>query len=194
VSWVENSPHTRPLIGIQLRIEVRNEARRTRDKTQHQAKEICVGMMQHPCQLRFLFTHDMDTSRYTALKLGRRSETGREKRVTPEFGEYQRRKILPQIQGVTNLSPLNESRPRDSRLASKEFGTLGHQIIFTLLGCFFLRVVTPSGFAHSDSFPPGDLVCSLKNLRWLLYVGQVFLDFQTFTGNFSSSTHRHFFN
>jgi hypothetical protein len=28
----------------------------------------------------------MDVSRYTALKLGR-SETGREKRVTPEFGE-----------------------------------------------------------------------------------------------------------
>jgi hypothetical protein len=28
------------------------------------------------------------------LKIGRRSETGREKRVTPEFGEYRRRKIL----------------------------------------------------------------------------------------------------
>jgi hypothetical protein len=27
-------------------------------------------------------------SRYTSLKIGRRSETGREKRVTPEFGEY----------------------------------------------------------------------------------------------------------
>jgi hypothetical protein len=26
------------------------------------------------------------------LKMGRRSETGREKRVTPEFGEYQRRR------------------------------------------------------------------------------------------------------
>jgi hypothetical protein len=37
----------------------------------------------------------MDTSDYTALKIGRRSETGREKRVTPEFGEYQRRKIIP---------------------------------------------------------------------------------------------------
>jgi hypothetical protein len=49
-------------------------------------------MMQHPCQLRFLFTRDMDTSRYTALKMGRRSETGKEKRVTPEFGEYQRGK------------------------------------------------------------------------------------------------------
>jgi hypothetical protein len=29
------------------------------------------------------------------LKIGRMSETGREKRVTPEFGEYQRRKIVP---------------------------------------------------------------------------------------------------
>jgi hypothetical protein len=70
-------------------------------------------------------------------------------------------------QGVTNLSPLKESRPRDSRLASKEFGILGHQIIFTLPGCFFLRVVISSDFAHSDSFPLGDFVCSLKNLRWL---------------------------
>jgi hypothetical protein len=46
-------------------------------------------------QLRFLFTRDTDTSHYTALKLGRRSETGREKRVTPEFGKYWRRKIIP---------------------------------------------------------------------------------------------------
>jgi hypothetical protein len=52
-------------------------------------------MMQHPCQLRFLFTHDTDTSNYTAFKIGRMSETGREKNVTPEFGEYQRRKIIP---------------------------------------------------------------------------------------------------
>jgi hypothetical protein len=48
-------------------------------------------MMQHPCQLRFLFTCDKDTSHYTALKIGR-SEMGREERVTPEFGEYRRRK------------------------------------------------------------------------------------------------------
>jgi hypothetical protein len=91
-----------------------------------------------------------------------------------------KKKFYHQIQGVTNISPLKESRPRDSRLASKEFRVLGHQIIFTLLGCFFLRVVTPSDFAHSDSFPLGDSVCSLKNLRWLLYVGQVLLDLQTF--------------
>jgi hypothetical protein len=58
-------------------------------------------MMQQPCQLRFLFTRDTGTSLYTALKMGRRSETGREKRVTPEFGEYQRQKFILQIQGVT---------------------------------------------------------------------------------------------
>jgi hypothetical protein len=29
----------------------------------------------------------METSHYTALKLGRRSEIGKEKKVTPEFGE-----------------------------------------------------------------------------------------------------------
>jgi hypothetical protein len=90
-----------------------------------------------------------------------------------------RKKIYPQIQGVTNLSPLKESRPRDSGLASKELRVFSHQII-TLPGCFFLRVVTPSDFAHSDSLPPGDSVCSLKNLRGLLYIGQVLLDFRTF--------------
>jgi hypothetical protein len=51
--------------------------------------------MQHPYQLRFLCRRDTDISLYTALKIGRRSETGRKKRVTPEFGEYRRRKIIP---------------------------------------------------------------------------------------------------
>jgi hypothetical protein len=39
----------------------------------------------------------------------------RNKKVTPEFDGYQRKKFIPQIQGVTNLTPLTESRPRDSR-------------------------------------------------------------------------------
>jgi hypothetical protein len=92
----------------------------------------------------------------TALKVGGRGKIGREKRVTLGFGEYRRRKFYPQIHGVTNLSPLKESCPRDSRLASKEFEIFSHQIIFTLPSCFFLRVVTPSDFAHSDSVPAGD--------------------------------------
>jgi hypothetical protein len=87
--------------------------------------------------------------------------------------------LHPQIQGITNTSPLKESRPQDSGLASKEFRILGHQIIFVLPCCFFLRVVTPSDFAHPDSVPPGDPVCSFKNQCWLIYVGKVFLAFQT---------------
>jgi hypothetical protein len=39
--------------------------------------------------------------------------------------------------------------------------------------------MTPFDFAHSDSFPSGDSVCSLNNLRWLFNIGQVFLDFET---------------
>jgi hypothetical protein len=85
--------------------------------------------------------------------------------------------LYPQIQGVTNLSPLKESCPLDSGLANKELEIHGHQIIFTLPSCFFLKVVTPSDLAHSDSVPSGDPVCSLQNLRWFLYVCQVFLDF-----------------
>jgi hypothetical protein len=91
-----------------------------------------------------------------------------------------KKKFHPQIQGVTNLSPLKESCPRDSRLASKELRVFSHQIIFTLPGYFFLRVVIPSDFAHSDGLPSGDSVCSLKDLRWFLCVGQVLLDLQTF--------------
>jgi hypothetical protein len=90
------------------------------------------------------------------------------------------KKFYPQIQGVTNLSPLKESHPQDSGLASKELRVFSHQIIFTLPGCFFLIVVIPSDFAHSDSLPSGDSVCSLKDLCWFLCVGQVLLDLQTF--------------
>jgi hypothetical protein len=49
--------------------------------------------------LRFWFIHDTDTWHYTGLKLGGKSETGREKRVTPEFGERKEEKILPPNSG-----------------------------------------------------------------------------------------------
>jgi hypothetical protein len=48
---------------------------------------------------RFWFIHDTDTCHHTGLKLGRRSKTGREKRVTPEFGERKEEKILPPNSG-----------------------------------------------------------------------------------------------
>jgi hypothetical protein len=91
----------------------------------------------------------------------------------------EKEKFNSQIRGVTNLSPLKESRPRDSRLASKELKIFSHRIIFTLPSSLFFGVMTPSDFAHSDSLPLGDSVCSLNNLRWLLNIGQVFLDFKT---------------
>jgi hypothetical protein len=59
-------------------------------------------MLRHdatPMTLRFWFIHDTDTCHYTGLKLGGKSETGREKRVTPEFGEKKEEKILPPNSG-----------------------------------------------------------------------------------------------
>jgi hypothetical protein len=93
-----------------------------------------------------------------------------------------RKNSTPKIRGVTNLSPLKESRPQDSGLASKELRVFGHQIIFALPGCFFLRMVIPSDFAHSDGLPSGDPVCGLKDLHGFLNIGQVLLDFKTFNG------------
>jgi hypothetical protein len=53
------------------------------------------------------------------------------------LGDHKKEILYPQIQGVTDLSPIKESRPRDLRLASKEFRVLGSEIIFPFLGCFF---------------------------------------------------------
>jgi hypothetical protein len=91
----------------------------------------------------------------------------------------EKEKFNSQIRGVTNLSPLKESRPQDSTLVSKELRIFSPQIIFTLPSCFFFEVMTPSDFARSDSLPSGDSVCSLNNLCWLLNMGQVLLDFET---------------
>jgi hypothetical protein len=71
----KNPRHAQPQIGIQSRNEIRNKTKQNTRLNTTSDKEICLGMMQHSCQLRFLFTHNTDTSRYTALKLGRRSET-----------------------------------------------------------------------------------------------------------------------
>jgi hypothetical protein len=90
-----NPRHARPSNGLQSRIEIRDGTRRTHDIKQRNA-------LRHdatPMTLRFWFIHDMDTCHYTGLKLGRRSETGREKRVTPEFGERKEEKILPPNSG-----------------------------------------------------------------------------------------------
>jgi hypothetical protein len=105
--------------------------------------------MQQPCQLRFLVTSDTNTGHYTALKIGRRSETGREKRVTPEFGEYQRRKLYPSNSGHYRggLDPLQTiSRVNSANLANKTREKLG-----TLTSSAHARTIR----ATSADRPPG---------------------------------------
>jgi hypothetical protein len=53
------------------------------------------------------------------------------------LGDHKKEILYPQIQGVTDLSALKESHPRDLGIASKEFRVLGSQIIFSFPGCFF---------------------------------------------------------
>jgi hypothetical protein len=75
-SRIENPRRARPLNRIKSRIEIRNGTRRTLNIRQR-------NVLRHdatPMTLRFWFIHDTDTCRYTGLKLGRRSKTGKEKR------------------------------------------------------------------------------------------------------------------
>jgi hypothetical protein len=65
---------------------------------------------------RFWFIHDTDTCHHTGLNLGRRSETGREKRVTPEFGERKEEKILPPNSGRYKPIPLKRISPSRFRV------------------------------------------------------------------------------
>ena len=41
-----------------------------------------------------------------------------------------------------------------------------------------INLVTPFDLAHPDGAPPGDPICCLQNLCWLLNVRQVFLNFK----------------
>jgi hypothetical protein len=128
-----------------------------------------------------LYTRSQAKSRYNFGKgqgLARGKEKG--KGNARIWRVKKRKKIQLQNSGRYKPIPLKKSRPRDSGLASKELRVFGHHIIFTLPGCFFLRMMIPSDFAHSNGLPSGDSVCNLKDLRWLLNVGQVLLDFETF--------------
>jgi hypothetical protein len=109
-------PTTRTTANRNPKANQKPETRRDGCAIKHNIKQkVCFGMMLHPWQLKFfLFTHNMDTSHYTPLKVGGRGETGREKRVTPEFGEYQRRKILPPNSGRYN-SPRQCLRVRSTQ-------------------------------------------------------------------------------
>jgi hypothetical protein len=101
--------------------------------------------MQHPCQLRFLFTHDTDTKLYTAFKIGRRSETGREKRVTPEFGEYRRRNFIPSKFRALHPTSRDPFLPRVDQTLKHCQGELArfHYVAFTKI---------PIGHSHPLGF------------------------------------------
>jgi hypothetical protein len=82
--------------------------------------------------LRFWFIHDTDTCHYTGLKLGIKSETGREKRVTPEFGERKEEKILPpnsgrykNVQASSNLPICSRKRKIRYTMEASKQATLG---------------------------------------------------------------------
>jgi hypothetical protein len=171
-------PTARMTTNSETNHESKPKTRRTRDQTHHQTnKYVSAWCNTHVNLGFFVYTRYRHQSLYCFETWKKERNEKRKKSNAWIWWVSEKKNYTPQIQGVTNLSPLKESRPRDSRLASKEFGILGHQIIFTLPSCFFLRLVTPSDFAHSDSVPLGFPVCSLQNLRGLLYVGQVFLDF-----------------
>jgi hypothetical protein len=73
-SWNENPRRARPLNGIKSRIEIRNGTRRTLNIRQR-------NVPRHDATPKILrFIHDTDTCRYTGLRLGRNSKTGKERR------------------------------------------------------------------------------------------------------------------
>jgi hypothetical protein len=96
-----NPRHARPSNRLQSQTKNRDGTRRTRNIRQR-------NVLRHdatPMTLRFWFIHDTDTCHHTGLKLGRRSETGREKRVTPEFGERkEEKKSTPKFRALQPLT------------------------------------------------------------------------------------------
>jgi hypothetical protein len=86
-SWIETHDTHDPIRdarhGLQSRTENRDRTRRTRNIRQRNVRRHDAT----PMTLRFWFIHDANNCHYTGLKLGRKSESGREERVTPEFGE-----------------------------------------------------------------------------------------------------------
>ena len=85
-----------------------------------------------------------------------------------------------ELQGVTNLPPLNGiSAPRFGG-AGEEVRMGGFQLIFPFPGCFLFRMMTPL-----NSTKPGDLVsgspfAGIKYANRLLHICQVLLDIDVF--------------
>jgi hypothetical protein len=69
-----------------------------------------------PMTLRFCSYMTQTPVTILVLNLGRRSETGREKRVTPEFGERKEEKILRPNSGRYKPIPLKRISPSRFRV------------------------------------------------------------------------------
>jgi hypothetical protein len=90
--------------------------------------------------------------------MGRRSETGREKRVTPEFGEYQRQKFILQIQGVTTWHAVKVASPHHS-LDSPEVSNMA--LTKSVRVRFFLSI-TPLGCGEYGGVLSWIIPCSTQ--------------------------------
>jgi hypothetical protein len=110
----QNPRHARPKTRRTARPQSRTE---NRDGTRRPCNIRQRNVLRHdatPMTLRFWFIQYRDTCHYTGLKLGRKSEPGREKRVTPEFGERKEEKILPPNLGRYSWA---DSGPRASSIS-----------------------------------------------------------------------------
>jgi hypothetical protein len=81
-----------------------------------------------PMTLRFWFIHDTDTCRYTGLKLGRRSKTGKEKRrkiLPPNSGRYTDGDTTPRLSSRASHPP-----GLSLIISNPKFGTWQRYIFF----------------------------------------------------------------
>jgi hypothetical protein len=101
-----NPRHARLSNRLQSRTKNRDGTRRIRNIRQR-------NVLRHdatPMTLRFCSYMTRTPVTILVLNLGRRSETAREKRVTPEFGERKEEKILPPNSGRYSTSNVREQK------------------------------------------------------------------------------------
>ena len=73
------------------------------------------------------------------------------------------------MQGVTDLPPLQESRP----LGFKEIRKLGSKVVFTLPSCFCFNVVAPLDLEVLDGAASSASFSLVQNADGSLAVGQI---------------------
>jgi hypothetical protein len=77
---------------------------------------------------------------------------------------------MMQKAGVTNLTPLEESRPPDSGITQEKLRIICSELFFVLPGSFILHMVTPLNFAHLNDLTMSHALCRIQNLNWPLTV------------------------